>query len=77
MALFPPNSVLREFPAAAYAQYASPQTLVRPSSTKKLLIFELDTPFVSKICEWALIGFILELSHLYSNAHHKHRERKE
>jgi hypothetical protein len=43
MALFPPSGVLRGFPAAAYFEYALPQTLVRPFSTKKLLISELDT----------------------------------
>jgi hypothetical protein len=43
MALFPPSGVLRGFPAAAYTQYASPQTLVRPCSTKKLLISEVVT----------------------------------
>jgi len=43
MALFPPSGVLRNFPAATYVDYASPQNLVRPCSTKKLLISELDT----------------------------------
>ena len=43
MALFPLSGVLRGFPAAAYRKYASPKTLVRPCSTKKWLIYELDT----------------------------------
>jgi hypothetical protein len=42
MALFAPRGVLRGFPAAAYSMYASPQTLVRPCATQKLLISELD-----------------------------------
>jgi hypothetical protein len=45
MALFLPSVVLRGFPAAAYIEYASPQILVRPCSTKKILISELDTNF--------------------------------
>jgi hypothetical protein len=43
MALFPLSCVLRGFPAAAYRKYASPKILVRPCSTKKPLIYELDT----------------------------------
>jgi hypothetical protein len=43
MALFPPSGVLRGFPAATYVEYVSPKTLVRPCSTKKLLISEWDT----------------------------------
>jgi hypothetical protein len=43
MALFPSSGVLRGFPAATYVEYVSPQPLVRPCSTKKLLISELDT----------------------------------
>ena len=43
MALFPPSGVLRGFPVATYVEYVSPQTLVRPCSTKKLLISELNT----------------------------------
>jgi hypothetical protein len=43
MAFFPLGGVLRGIPAAAYVKYASPQTLVRPCPTKKILIYELDT----------------------------------
>ncbi len=43
MALFARICVLRGFPAAAYREYASPNTLVRPRSEQKLLIYELET----------------------------------
>jgi len=43
MALFSVSGVLRGFPAATYLMYASPQTLVRPCPSKKLLISELET----------------------------------
>ena len=43
MVFFPLGGVLRRFPAAAYAQYASPQTFVRLCPTKKILIYEMDT----------------------------------
>jgi hypothetical protein len=45
MALFAPRVVLRGFSAAAYLMYASPQTLVRPCATQKLLISGLDTNY--------------------------------
>jgi len=43
MALFPMSGVLRGFPSAAYAMYASTQTLVRPCLSKKPLIYQLET----------------------------------
>jgi hypothetical protein len=43
MALFPSSGVLRGFSAATYVEYVSPKALVRPCSTEKLLISELDT----------------------------------
>ena len=49
MALFSPSGVLRGFPAATYVEYAfmsrfaGAETLVRPCSTKKMLISDLDT----------------------------------
>jgi hypothetical protein len=43
MALFSMSGVLRRFPPAVYKIYASAQTLVRPCSSKKLLISELET----------------------------------
>ena len=49
MALFPMSGVLRGFPSAAYAMYASTKTLVRPCSSKKSLIYELETYLVPKI----------------------------
>jgi len=45
MTFFPLYCVLREFSAAAYVKYASPQTLVRPCPAKKIHIYELDTEF--------------------------------
>ncbi len=42
MVFFTLDSVLRGFPAAAYTEYASPQTLVRPCPPQKILISELD-----------------------------------
>jgi len=39
----PMSCVLREFLSAEYDVYASPETLVRPCSSKKLLISGLDT----------------------------------
>jgi hypothetical protein len=39
----PMSGVLREFPSAAYSEYASTKTLVRPCSSKKFLIYELKT----------------------------------
>jgi hypothetical protein len=49
MALFPMNRVLRGFPPATYQMYASAKTLVRPWSSKKLLISELDTYYFDYI----------------------------
>jgi len=43
MALFPLSGVLRGFSGCDVQQYVSPQTLVRPCLTKKLLISESDT----------------------------------
>jgi hypothetical protein len=43
MALFPMSGVLRGFPSAEYNLYASTKTLVRPCSSEKLLIHELET----------------------------------
>ncbi len=43
MALFSMSGVLRGFPSAEYHLYASTKTLVRPCSSKKLLIYELET----------------------------------
>ena len=43
MALFLLSGVLRGFSAATYMMYASPETLVRPCSEKKRLIYESDT----------------------------------
>jgi len=50
MALFPMSCVLRGFSAglsrysgATYLGYATAETLVRPGSSKKLLISELET----------------------------------
>jgi len=45
MALFPMSGVLRGFSPAAYLKYASAKTLVRPCSSKKFLIYELETYF--------------------------------
>jgi hypothetical protein len=42
MALFPMSCVLRRFPFAAYHMYASTKTLVRPCSSKKALIYEMQ-----------------------------------
>jgi hypothetical protein len=41
--LLPRYVVLREFPAAAYEKYASPQTLVRPCLGAKSTVSESDT----------------------------------
>ena len=49
MAFFPLDYVLRGFPAAAYIQYASPQTLVRSCPAKKIHIYELDTQQCNQI----------------------------
>jgi hypothetical protein len=43
MVFFPLGGVLRGFPAATYNKYVSPQTLVRPCPTEKILIYELET----------------------------------
>jgi len=43
MVFFELYGVLRGFPVAAYTEYASPQTLVRPCPTQKIRISELDT----------------------------------
>ncbi len=43
MVFFALDGVLRGFPVATYTEYASPQTLVRPCSTQKIRISELDT----------------------------------
>jgi len=43
MALFPLSGVLRGFSGCDVQQYVSPETLVDPFSTKKLLISESDT----------------------------------
>lgn len=56
MAIFPMNCVLRGFPracpvfsGATYQMYALAKTLVRPCSSKKLLISELDTYYLDDI----------------------------
>jgi hypothetical protein len=58
MALFPMSGVLRGFPSAEYYLYASTKTLVRPCSSEKLLIYELETYRVPDTCYvidgWAL-----------------------
>ena len=46
MAFFPMSGVLLGFPSATYFVYASTKTLVRPCSSKKLLIYELETYLV-------------------------------
>jgi len=43
MVFFALYGVLRGFPVATYTEYASPQTLVRPCTTQKIRISELDT----------------------------------
>jgi len=48
MVFFSPGCVFRGFPAATYKKYVSPQTLVRPCPTKKILIDELETPFCAQ-----------------------------
>jgi len=48
MAFFPPGCVLRGFRAATYKKYVSPQPLVRPCPPKKILIYELETPFCAQ-----------------------------
>jgi len=37
------SGVLRGFPSTEYDLYASTKTLVRPCSSEKLLIYELET----------------------------------
>ncbi len=37
------SGVLRDFPPAEYFMYASAKTLVRPCSSKKSRIYELET----------------------------------
>ena len=49
MALFPVRGVLRGFPSAAYSVYASTETLVRPCSSKKALIYESETHLVATL----------------------------
>ena len=52
------SGVLRGFPSAEYHLYASTKTLVRPCSSEKFLIYELETYPVPNtcyvICGWAL-----------------------
>ncbi len=43
MVFFALYSVLSGFPVATYTEYASPQTLVRPCTTQKIHIYELDS----------------------------------
>jgi hypothetical protein len=54
----PMSGVLRGFPSAEYHLYASTKTLVRPCSSKKLLIYELETYAAPNTCQgiygWAL-----------------------
>jgi len=50
MALFPMSGVLRGFPSAEYHLYTSTKTLVRPCSSKKLLIHGLETCTVPSVC---------------------------
>jgi hypothetical protein len=63
MALFPMSGVLRGFPSAEYDLYASTKTparhregsgeaggLVRPCSSEKFLIYELETYPVPNTC---------------------------
>jgi hypothetical protein len=45
MALFPLSGVLRGLSGCDVHKYVSPENLVRPCSTKKLLISESDTRF--------------------------------
>jgi len=44
------SGVLRGFPSAEYHLYASTKTLVRPCSSEKLLIYELETYPVPNTC---------------------------
>ena len=44
------SGVLRGFPSAEYDLYASTKTLVRPCSSEKLLIYELETYLVPNTC---------------------------
>jgi hypothetical protein len=55
MALFPLSGVLRGFPVATYVEYVSPQTLVGPCSTKKMLISEWTLNGTSTIRGWAQV----------------------
>ena len=52
------SSVLRGFPSAEYDLYASTKTLVRPCSSEKLLIYELETYPVPNACN-AICGWTL------------------
>ncbi len=71
MALFTMSGVLRGFPSAEYDLYASTKTLVRPCSSEKLLIYELETCPVpnayNAICGWALFSFMWSFSEQCSN----------
>ena len=58
MALFTLSGVLRGFPSAEYDLYASTKTLVRPCSSEKLLIYELETYPVPNACN-AICGWTL------------------
>jgi len=50
MALFAMSGVLRRFPSAEYNLYASTKTFVRPCSSEKFLIYELETYPVPNTC---------------------------
>ena len=58
MALFTMSGVLRGFAPAEYDLYASTKTLVRPCSSEKLLIYELETYPVPNACN-AICGWTL------------------
>jgi len=55
------SGVLRGFPSAEYDMYASTKTLVRPCSSEKVLIYELETYLVPNTCYviygWALTNY--------------------
>jgi len=56
------SGVLRGFPSATYFVYASTKTFVRPCSSKKLLIYELETYLVLIVLQgiygWALVEWL-------------------
>jgi len=49
MAIFPMSGVLRGFPPSTYRRMPRAKTLVRPCSSKKYLIYELETTQCSNV----------------------------